>query len=216
MLSCCLAACAPAASASSDPIASELQGFGDQALSWAVQLGPATPTGTNGFNQAVRGGGGAGLQILCHPNDWLALGAEAGYSKFPERTRRATTSRFLRNPSAVEQSLRVQSAALLAVLRIHLAEGRSWTPYLLGGAGMALFDAGGTWIFASDPGAAVPVKARSVLPVIAGGAGLEAFLARRISLALEARLERFRLQPERFGANSAESLRCLLGLRFWY
>jgi opacity protein-like surface antigen len=159
----------------------------DQGLKTAsLRLGPTSPTSTNGFAESAKAGPFMGLQYLYFPYDWIGIGADVGYHTFGK------------NANAI---------ALDAIVRLNLLRERSWTPYLVGGAGHAQ----SSRTLPAAPGAASGTTEKgSGLSLLAAG-GLEAFVFRGMSVSLEARYTEFR-----GGGGAVESLAYLLGVGFWF
>lgn len=202
-LAALLAACASAAFAQAP--ATYLPSFEPGAKSVALRLGTSQPTQTNSFAQAVRRGPALSAQYLYFPSDWVAFGADASYHAFGQNTLPDV------NNSLDGRASRAAAAALLGLLRLNLMQETSWTPYILGGAGVNSFTQ------TIDPGLTpnLPGEQRSSTGLaLAAAGGVEFFILRGISLSFEARYTAFR-RPEGFGG-PAEAISYLLGLGFWF
>lgn len=180
-------------------------------------LGVAQPTANDGFADLVGPGPEAGLQWLYYPWDWAALGAELGYVRLGKR--RATPP----GKPFVTVTGEAAGPALTAIGRVNLLRDRSWTPFVLGGAGVHFLQINAV-AAATDPGGQVcfvgtttcaeaftfKLKGRGL--TMTAGAGLEAMLFRGMSLALEARWRRYE-DDKNYGGDAAETLSYQLGTR---
>ena len=185
--------------------------FDEGKHSFALQLGVARPTKTNGLDSFAKPGPGVGLQYLYYPWDWVAVGGELDYLAFGKKS------------SASGASGSATGLYFGPVARVNILRERSWTPYVLGGAGLHSF----SLKTASPAGAAVPPADCRLLPeacgsqsakstglALTGALGLEAFLFRGFSLSFEARYHEFRLDSKKFAGN-AEGLSYMLGIHVW-
>ena len=174
---------------------------------WGMRLGLAYPTQTNRFQDEVRAGFTAGFHYWRYPADWLGWGLEAGYSIY--RKRSFDGRRY--DPALTGTLLAGQASALtaLALARLNIAPGRPWTPYVLGGAGVSRF--------AFKLSGTGPSPRPSTGLVLAAGGGVEAFMGRNASAALEGRWQEYRLQRGRdFHWPTAETLLITLNLNYWF
>lgn len=178
----------------------------------ALQIGPVYPTSTNGFKGAVKGGPALNLQYLYYPSDWIGIGGELSYFAFGAKTIESNGVEISGKASAVNAGI---------LVRANILRERTWTPYVLGGAGLHSFtftlDSAGTTICSVLTGdcAQDSMSSKSQSLTVTAGAGIEAFVFRGMSLSFESRYHEFRLGGKEFDAH-AESLSFLLGMRFWF
>lgn len=182
-----------------------------------LQLGVAKPTPTNGADSLLKSGPGLGIQYIDYQLDWVGLGLELDYLKFGKNS---YTTR------GVDISGEAAAMSLSTLVRLNLLQERSWTPYLFGGAGyhssslklgakgppgtQTCLTFGSEQKCGADPSLEPAMKGLSVT----GGAGIEAFILRGMSLALEARFQQLRKGSDADGA--LESLSCFFGARFLF
>ncbi len=182
-----------------------------------LQLGVAKPTPTNGADSLIKSGPAVGIQFLKYQLDWVGLGLELDYLKFGKNGYASAGGEISGEAAAM---------SLSALVRLNMLQERSWTPYLLGGAGyhssslkLAVKSAPGVQTClsfgseqkcGSDPSLEPAMKGLTVT----GGAGIEAFILRGMSLAFEARFQQFRNGSDAEGA--LESLSYFFGARFLF
>lgn len=181
-------------------------------------LGVAQPTANDAFGDLVGPGPEVGLQWLYYPWDWVAFGAELGYVRLGKR------SQTFPGRPLVTAAGEAAGPAMTALGRVNLLRDRSWTPFVLGGAGFHLLQVkvlaanrepgGQVCIVASTTtcGESVAFTMKGRGPTITAGAGIEAMLFRGMSLAFEARWRRYE-DDKNFGGSAAETLSYHLGTR---
>ena len=185
--------------------------------SFGLQLGVAKPTPTNKADSLIKSGPTVGIQYLNYYLDWVALGLELDYLKFGKNGYASAGGEISGEATAM---------SLSTLVRLNMLQERSWTPYLLGGAGyhssslklgvksppgaQSCLSFGSEQKCGVDPSLEPAMKGLTVT----GGAGIEAFVLRGMSLALEARFQQFRSGSDADGA--LESLSYFFGARFLF
>ncbi len=190
--------------------------FDSELRTGGLQLGWASPTGTSGFNEIA--GGGVGLRAVNFIGyqyllDWVAVGVEAGISKFKKQAvaNFATGAGGGGEGTADENHLGI-------LMRVNFLQNRSWTPYMVGGLAYHNLKMS----VSANPGATVrdPMTgtvsdtgfSRAVKGVgFSAGAGIEAFVLRGLSVSFESRWRQIR-----FTDGPAESLGHFLGFHLWF
>ncbi|HBL16528.1 MAG: hypothetical protein A2X36_00865 [Elusimicrobia bacterium GWA2_69_24] len=186
--------------------------------SLGTSVGLAAPTATSGFDDAVRDGPTAILRYTSYRWDWIALGVEFDYAMFRQKSLRGQERSLFSVHDAAVLDQKLDAMALMAFARVNLLEERSWTPYLLGGAGVSYIQASYAAVLGPPhpPDTTVSGSASCSRLTVAAGGGLEVFLVRDMSLTAEARFRRYQLDAGRFNATAAESLSYVLGFHYWY
>lgn len=175
---------------------------------WGTRLGLAYPTQTNRFQDEVRGGFTAGFHYWRYPADWFGWGVDLGYALY--RKRGFDGQRYGAAFTGIPFSAQASALSALGLVRLNITPGRSWTPYVLGGAGLNRF------FFKLTTPAGSSKPASTDLALAAGG-GVEAFLGRNASAALEGRWQEFRLRRSRgFNAPAAETMLLTMNLNYWF
>ncbi len=180
--------------------------FSEDVSVLGLGLGWAVPTTTNRFNRVAKPGPVLSLHYFHYPLDWMALGIEGSVFRFGKKA--VGESNFYHPPYGAGSSSSASDIALVALMRLNLFSGRSWTPYLLGGGGWQRF-------FGEVRDAHGSSKPASSSWAVTTGAGLEAFLGRNISSFFELRYHGFELGSA-FAAGSAEAMAYKAGLNYWF
>ncbi|MEE8425327.1 MAG: outer membrane beta-barrel protein [Elusimicrobiota bacterium] len=190
--------------------------FDSELRTGGLQLGWASPTGTSGFNEIV--GGGVGLRSINFLGyqyllDWVAVGIEAGITKF----KKGSVNDFTTGAGGGGTGTADENH-LGILMRVNFLQDRSWTPYMVGGLAYHSFKMS----ISADPDMTVrdPMTgavsdsgfSRSVKGVgVSAGAGIEAFVLRGLSVSFESRWRQIR-----FTEGPAESLGHFLGFHLWF
>ncbi|MBI4346386.1 MAG: outer membrane beta-barrel protein, partial [Elusimicrobia bacterium] len=170
---------------------------------FGLRLGWQYPTATDGLDIAARSGPAGGFHYFRHLSEWFALGAELDAVLFRKGQEPLVGGR------APGQRLAGYTGAALGTGRVNLVFDRPWTVFVKGGAGVHRTRARVDTL--SDTG----IKSHHSLALLAAG-GVEAMVARSLSLAFEARFLSFHLDRNKFGLESAEVLTYQFGVNFLF
>ena len=174
--------------------------FDSTQRSIGLQLGAAQPNSTRGFRQVAKSGPALNVVGWYYPFDWVAAGAELGFTQFGKNSRGSADA---------------LNVGVLA--RVNLLRNRSWTPYVLGGVGQhstnVKIDAAFNGAPACSPvngncGTDQNIKGSGTS--VTGGLGIEGFLFQGLSLSLESRF-----RENRLAGVTIESLHLLFGVHVW-
>ncbi|MBI5244501.1 MAG: outer membrane beta-barrel protein [Elusimicrobia bacterium] len=219
-----LCACASDACAQSTP--GYLPLFDKGMVCVGLQFGPSRPTSTHGFNKTVSGGIGLDLQSFYYPSDWIAIGVLLDYISFGSKKWESYAVDLGASPSGpglVEMQSSSKGMAFALLTRLNLLQERSWTPYIVGGIGRHTLSTSASaatqgYTFCDDSGSCGSSKSGgSKGTMLIGGAGVEFFVIRGLSLSGEVRFRQFRIEGgDALGRPSVESLSYLIGITTWF
>lgn len=181
-------------------------------LGFGTHLGMALPLGSYGFSSRAGRGPSFSFRLTKWASSWVAWGGELGAEAFLSHKTPSV-------PGGATADATYQAQALFAglFLRVNLLETSSWSPYVLGGGGLARLSVKGAapnpvcWPVSGACGLAV--NGSSTAPTLTGGGGLEFFILRGMSMSLEGRFRQFRSDRKVLGGD-AESLSVTLGTTF--
>ncbi|PCI38734.1 MAG: hypothetical protein COB53_04325 [Elusimicrobia bacterium] len=173
-----------------------------------LQIGVATPS-QPAFKKGARNGPFIGIPVTYYLSDWIAVGAELSFLNFS-----GTALPGTQGASTFELSQKFRAISATIFGRVNFFERGTWTPYVLGGAGVHTTSASNTIETLSGPEVLSPVE--PIQPgsgiAVTAGTGVEVFLVRDASLSFDVRFHKLYLKSP----NDLESLSFMLGFHYWW
>lgn len=190
----------------------ELPVYKSRDIGLGVHLGLALPLGAYGFSSRAGRAPHFSLRVTRWRNSWVAWGGELGAEKFLSHKTPSVPGGALADAKYDAQAI---FGGFLG--RLNLFESSSWSPYVIGGAGLSRLSVKGsapTPVCWPVSGAcANSVSGSSMGPYLTGGGGVELFILRGMTLSLEGRWRSYRSDRKTL-AGDAESLSTTLGTTF--
>lgn len=182
-----------------------------------MRFGRSYPTSTNDVDRAFGRGYLFGLHVFKARWDWFALGLEGDAFLVPDQViLRTVTQEDAANRIIATSTTRLRSLSALATARINLVFDRPWTVYVKGGAGYHK-STGAAFLrvvnerTGGEANERLDVRGRGLAKLAAGG--LEAFAAKNLSVAFEARFVDYGTPR---GGDDFEYLHYQLALSYWF